>query len=245
MKLDIVNMNSESKSHTRVKICGLTSVEHVQQAISIGADAIGMVFYDKSSRNINAERAIDLVRAAGPFVTTVGLFVNPQVDFVRRVLREVPLQLLQFHGDETSDFCEQFERPYIKALRVKKIFDATEDKSPTKNQIEIREAKQDIVEESKKFVSAQGILLDAYSHKGRGGTGESFNWGCVPESLPNSHLILAGGLSEKNIADAVRQTRPYAVDVSSGVESSPGHKDFEKMAGFVRAVREADDQWMT
>ncbi len=226
-------MNDESKTHTRVKICGLTSVEDVRKAVSLGADAIGMVFYENSPRNISVETAIDLVKAAGPFVTTVGLFVNPDISFVKSVLKQVPLQLLQFHGDATPGFCEQFERPYIKALRVKQLLNASE-----KNvEVEIEETKKQIIRESEKFTSAQGILLDTYSDKGRGGTGESFNWGCVPQQLPNTPVILAAGLSDKNIAGAIKQTQTYAVDVSSGVEFSPGKKDHKKMERFIEAVR--------
>ncbi len=222
-------MNDALKTHTRIKICGLTSVEDVRSAVAFGADAIGMVFYEKSLRNITIEVATELAREAGPFVTTVGLFVNPEKEFVQRVLKQVPLQLLQFHGDETAAFCEQFERPYIKALRVKNRMNASHD--------EVKETQASIIQESEQFKSAQGILLDTYSEKGRGGTGESFNWDCVPDMLPSSHIILAGGLSLKNVGSAIKETHPYAVDVSSGVESSPGKKNHKAIAGFISAVR--------
>ena len=209
-------MNDTLKAHVRIKICGLTSVDDVCAAVALGVDAIGMVFYDKSSRNISIDMAAELVKAAGPFVTTVGLFVNPEKEFVQSVLKRVPLQLLQFHGDETAAFCEQFERPYIKALRVKNRINASND--------EVKQLQASIIREAEHFNSAQGILLDAYSEKGRGGTGESFNWDCVPDALPNSHIILAGGLSPENVGNATKETLPYAVDVSSGVELSPGKK---------------------
>lgn len=225
-------MTDLSLIHTRTKICGLTNLDDVRAAVAFGADAIGMVFYEKSPRNISAKKAKELARAAGPFVTTVGLFVNPTAEFVSEVINEVPLQLLQFHGDEPADFCEQFSVPYIKALRVKPIFESSDAELPA---LEIDAIQQQIIQDIEKFSSAQGILLDTFSKKGRGGTGEMFNWECVPSSC-NKPIILAGGLGPDNVADAIAQTKPYAVDVSSGVESAPGKKDQQLVKKFITAV---------
>lgn len=202
----------------RVKICGLTSVDDALAAVAQGADAIGLVFYQKSPRYVTLEQAAVIARAVGPFVTTVGLFVDPTPEAVELVLDAVPLHLLQFHGNESPAFCAAFSRPYIKALRMADNVDVT------------------AVERDFLYAGAQGLLLDSYSPAAPGGTGETFGWERIPEvrRLP---LILAGGLSSQNVAAAIAQVRPYAVDVSSGVESAPGRKDSDRMAAFLRAVR--------
>ncbi len=185
-------------------------------AVAAGADAIGLVFYAKSPRAVDVEQAHSILAALPPFVTTVGLFVDIERAELERILARVPLDLLQFHGDESVQDCEGFNRPYIKALRVK--------------------AGDDIAAQVNTYPSAQGILLDTYVEGVPGGTGEAFDWSLVPQAL-SKPVILAGGLRPDNVAAAVAQVRPYAVDVSGGVEASKGIKDAEKIGAFIRAAR--------
>jgi len=206
---------------TRIKICGITRLEDVQAAASSGADAIGLVFYEESSRHVTLQQAIQLAAAIPPFVTLVGLFVNTPEEDVRNVLRQVPLDVLQFHGEEAQEFCIQFGRPYLKAVRVK--------------------AGVDLVQCAARYRSAQGLLLDAYVEGAHGGTGESFDWALIPHGLPLP-VILSGGLHAGNVAQAIKQVRPYAVDVSSGVESAKGIKDAAKVAAFINEVKNIDLQ---
>ena len=206
---------------TRIKICGITRVEDVIDAVHNGADALGLVFYDKSPRNVTVKQAMQLTEVVFPFVTMVGLFVNPSAAAVREVLRSVPLDVLQFHGDEEPEFCAQFGRPYLKAVRVKEGVD--------------------LVQYATKFSGAQGLLLDAYVEGAHGGTGASFDWALIPHDLPLP-VILSGGLHVGNLGTAIRQVRPYAVDVSSGVEVSKGIKDEAKMAAFINEVNRIDLQ---
>ena len=200
----------------RVKICGITRVEDALAAAAAGADAIGLVFYAKSPRAVDIEQAREILAALPPFVTSVGLFVDAERSELERILASVPLDLLQFHGDESVQQCEAFGRPYIKALRVK--------------------AGDDIAAQVARYPSAQGILLDAYVEGVPGGTGEAFDWSLIPQTL-SKLLILAGGLRPDNVAEAVSRVRPYAVDVSGGVEASKGVKDVEKVGAFIRAAR--------
>ena len=204
----------------RVKICGITRVEDALAAAAAGADAIGLVFYAKSPRAVDIEQAREILAALPPFVTSVGLFVDAERSELERILASVPLDLLQFHGDESVQQCEAFGRPYIKALRVK--------------------AGDDIAAQVARYPSAQGILLDAYVEGVPGGTGEAFDWSLIPQTL-SKPLILAGGLRPDNVAEAVSRVRPYAVDVSSGVESSRGVKDATLIYQFCRAVCVADN----
>lgn len=199
----------------RVKICGITRVEDALAAVNAGADAIGLVFYTKSPRAVSAPQAKAITDKLSPFVTTVGLFVNAPVEDIQQVLAEVSLSLLQFHGDESAEFCQQFNKPYIKALRVREGMDI--------NRI------------IGQYKSAVGILLDSYRPGIPGGTGETFNWQYIPEN-PSKPIILAGGLNASNVADAVRQVRPFAVDVSGGVEQTKGIKDPTKINAFIREV---------
>ena len=201
----------------RVKICGITRVEDALAAAAAGADAIGLVFYAGSPRAVGVEQARAIIAALPPFVTTVGLFVDAGRDELAHILASVPLDLLQFHGDESAEQCEGFGRPYIKALRVR--------------------AGDDIVARVADYPSAQGILLDAYVEGVPGGTGEAFDWSLIPQGL-SKPLILAGGLRPDNVAAAVAQVRPYAVDVSGGVEASKGIKDAQKVGAFIRAARD-------
>ncbi len=205
---------------TRIKICGLTRAEDVQAAANSGADALGLVFYDKSSRNISVQQAAQLARIIPPFITVVGLFVNAEANFVRAVLKHVSLDLLQFHGEESPDFCAQFGKPYIKAIRVKSGID--------------------LLQCAARFHTAQGLLLDAHVEGIEGGTGKTFDWTLIP-TLPLP-VILSGGLQPGNVASAIQQVRPYAVDVSSGVEITKGIKDAAKIATFINEVNNIDLQ---
>ncbi|MBU3070324.1 phosphoribosylanthranilate isomerase [Aestuariicella sp. G3-2] len=203
-------------SQVRVKICGITSTADAEAAVAAGADAIGLVFFAKSPRAVTVEQAAAIARKVGPFVTVVGLFVDADSEFVTNVLNHVPLHVLQFHGDESESYCQQFQRPYLKALRMKDDLDVSTAMA--------------------KFSSAVGILLDAYRPGVPGGTGETFDWQRVPaqSSVP---VVLAGGLNPENVATAVESTQVYGVDVSGGVEASPGKKDTEKMMAFVRHAK--------
>lgn len=202
---------------TRIKICGLTREEDVRAAVSAGADAIGFVFYPPSPRFVPFERAAELARWIPPFVTTVGLFVEPGRDFVRTALQHVPLQVLQFHGDEKEADCVGFGLPYIKAARMRPGLD--------------------LVKYAASFPGAQGLLLDAFV-EGYGGGGETFDWSLIPDTLPMP-LILSGGLNAANVGEAVRRVHPWAVDVSSGVESAKGIKDAARITDFVAGVQHA------
>lgn len=203
---------------TRIKICGLTREADVAAAVQAGADAIGFVFYAKSPRAVDIERARALCRIVPAFVSTVGLFVNEDPGRVREVLAEVPLSLLQFHGDERAADCERYARPYIKAARVMPGLD--------------------LVDYAAGFPSASGLLLDAFV-EGYGGGGQTFDWSLIPAGL-SLPLILSGGLHPKNVEQAVRQVRPWAVDVSSGVEQGKGIKDAALIEAFISGVRNAD-----
>jgi phosphoribosylanthranilate isomerase len=202
---------------TRIKICGITRELDLQAVIDNGADAFGLVFYEKSPRHVGLQQAEKIIRAAKPFVTVVGLFVNPTVDYVREVLAQVSLDVLQFHGEEPPEFCAQFGKPYLKAVRVK--------------------IGVDLVQYAIRYAGAQGLLLDAYIEGTHGGTGESFDWALIPNDLPLP-VILSGGLHAGNVAEAIKQVRPYAVDVSSGVETAKGIKDAAKVVAFIKAVKD-------
>jgi phosphoribosylanthranilate isomerase len=206
---------------TRIKICGITREQDLRAVVHGGADAIGLVFYEKSPRHVSLQQAVKLVRAMPPFVTVVGLFVNPSVEYVREVLSQVPLDVLQFHGEEEPVFCAQFGKPYLKAIRVK--------------------VRVDLLQCAARYAGAQGLLLDAYIEGTHGGTGESFDWELIPHDLPLP-VILSGGLHAGNVAAAIAQVRPYAVDVSSGVEASKGIKDAAKVAAFIKEVKSIDLQ---
>jgi phosphoribosylanthranilate isomerase (EC 5.3.1.24) len=197
----------------KVKICGITSVGDAKAAVAAGADAIGLVFFAPSPRNIaNFAIAREIALSVGPFVTVVGLVVNPERGFLDEILRQVPLHVIQFHGDEDEPFCASFCRPFIKAVRMKPGLD--------------------IGAVISSYPSACGILLDTYKKGVPGGTGETFNWELVPADAITP-IVLAGGLIPENIAAAVRIVSPYGVDVSGGVESSPGIKDKNKIKAFI------------
>lgn len=203
---------------TRIKICGLTREADVDAAVAAGADAIGFVFYPPSPRYVTPERAAELACRVPPFVDVVGLFVNASAEEIGATCASVPLNLLQFHGDETPAFCRSFARPWLRAARVRPGLD--------------------LVEFARSYSDARGLLLDAFV-EGYGGGGHVFDWTLIPPGLPG-HLVLSGGLHADNVGDAIRRVRPVAVDVSSGVEAGKGIKDHDKIAAFVAAVRAAD-----
>lgn len=200
---------------TRVKICGITRVEDALAVVAHGGDAIGLVFYEKSPRYVDVRRAAEIVAALPAFVSAVGLFVDAPAEQVRAVLREVRLDVLQFHGDESPAYCAQFGLPYLKAVRVR--------------------AETNLVQYATDYAEAKGLLLDAFTEGVPGGTGQVFDWRLIPAELSRP-VILAGGLNAANVAEAIRRTRPYAVDVSGGVEREKGIKDADKIAAFMRGV---------
>ncbi|KAF0815004.1 N-(5'-phosphoribosyl)anthranilate isomerase [Andreprevotia sp. IGB-42] len=202
----------------RIKICGLRDTENALLAARAGADAIGFVFYAPSPRNVEIDVAARIVAALPAFVSSVALFVDADPALVREVIGRVKIDLLQFHGDEAPEYCRQFGRPYIKAVRVK----------PDTN----------LVEYCAQYPDAKGVLVDAFVDGTPGGTGEAFDWTLLPNDLPLP-LILSGGLHPDNVTDAVRKVRPWAVDVSSGVEAARGIKDPARIQAFIHAVAAA------
>ena len=199
----------------RIKICGITRPGDAEQAMALGADTVGCVFHAASARHVTAEIAQDIQVAVGNAGTLVGLFVDPTVDQVQAVLDRVDLDVLQFHGQESPAFCEQFQRPYLKAVAMS--------------------ADVDLSAVNKAYESARGLLLDS-AHEGQfGGTGQRFDWDWIDTGLAN-RLMLAGGLNADNVGEAIRQVRPAAVDVSSGVERDKGIKDSGRMKAFIEAV---------
>ena len=203
----------------RVKICGITRIEDALAAARAGAHAIGLVFFEKSPRHVEFGRATAIVNALPPFVSSVALFVNPERREVEDAISIVRPDLLQFHGEEDESFCASFHVPYIKAARVKPGLD--------------------LVQYAACYPSAKGILLDAWVEGEQGGTGRMFDWSLIPGNLPLP-LILSGGLNPDNVTDAILKVDPWAVDVSSGVESSRGIKDAAKIAAFIQGVKKAD-----
>ena len=200
---------------TKIKICGFTNADNAREAAFAGVDAIGLVFYEKSPRNVDINSAREIIAALPPFVNRVGLFVNANPSFIDEVLCEVPLDTLQFHGDEGVIDCTQYQMPFIKSVRVS--------------------LDTNIAQIADDFSQASALLLDSYNSHTYGGTGEVFDWSlaCVEIELP---VILAGGLNSDNVAEAIKQVRPYAVDASSGVESEPGVKDVDKIRAFIRQI---------
>lgn len=208
-------------ANTRIKICGITRPEDARLAADSGADAVGLVFYGPSPRFVSVSQAAEIAAAVTPLVTVVGLFVNESASGVERILQQVPLGMLQFHGDESGEFCRQFNRPWMKAVRVR--------------------PDMDLVAACTDFPGASAVLLDAWQEGVPGGTGKTFDWGLVRDQLPLP-TVLAGGLTAGNVGQAIARLRPAAVDVSGGVEQSPGCKDAGKINEFIAAVRAADTQ---
>jgi phosphoribosylanthranilate isomerase len=204
---------------SRVKICGITRLQDAQAAIEAGADALGFVFYKPSPRYIDPVDAKKIIASLPPFVTTTALFVNEEESVVNQIIQLIQPDLLQFHGDETPTYCSQFDRPYIKALRMADDIDLSQELSL--------------------FASARAILLDTYVKGVPGGTGATFNWQLIPASISNK-IILAGGLDSDNVGAAIEQVRPYAVDVSGGLEAEKGIKSLEKITKFMSEVNNAN-----
>ena len=220
MSLDSIALTKQTslanKVHkTRIKVCGITSVADALAAVDAGADAIGLVFYDNSPRCVSIARARDIAACVPPFISVVGLFVDADNEFMQAVLEQVPLTLLQFHGNEPDSWCQRWNRQYIKALRVRPEMSV----------------KQAVAQ----YPGASGVLLDAYRKGVPGGTGEAFDWRLIPGSLEKP-VILAGGLDATNVAEAIERVAPFAVDVSSGVELEPGVKNHDALRAFARAV---------
>ena len=201
---------------TRIKVCGITRLFDAVSAAGLGVDAIGLVFYSNSPRKVNIKEAQRIAAELPPFISVVGLFVDSEADFIHDVIASVALDLLQFHGNESAQFCRQFGVPYIKAVRM----------SPDK----------DLTELSEKFSDARGLLLDAYEAGVPGGTGKTFEWSEELVKEISCPIILAGGLNATNVRRAIKTIDPWAVDISSGVESKPGVKDFLMMSEFVKKV---------
>ncbi|MEO7741691.1 MAG: phosphoribosylanthranilate isomerase [Usitatibacter sp.] len=208
-----------SIGRTRIKICGIQVPAHARLAAEAGADAIGVVFHPASPRFVTIAQAAAVAAVLPPFVTVVGLFVNHDANRVRETLAAVPLGLLQFHGDEPPDFCAQFGVPYVRAVRMGEG--------------------TDLVEYAGRFKGARALLVDAHVPGQPGGTGRVFDWSLIPRELPIP-IILSGGLDAANVARAVREVKPWAVDVSSGVESSRGTKDPARIVEFIRSVLSED-----
>lgn len=208
-------------AYTRIKICGITRADDARAATDCGADAIGLVFYGKSPRAVTFDKAAAVAAVIPPFVSIVALFVDEQPDTIRQALETLPIDLIQFHGDESPHFCRQFGRPWIKALRVREGVD--------------------LATECARYRGARAVLLDSWQEGVPGGTGTSFDWKLAAGALPLP-VVLAGGLHAGNVGAAMRTLQPVAVDISGGVESSPGVKDVRRMQQFVAAVRAADRQ---
>ncbi|BBB29428.1 phosphoribosylanthranilate isomerase [Neptunomonas japonica] len=204
----------------RVKICGITRAEDALTAIAAGAHSLGFVFYKPSPRYVEPSIAADIISVLPPFITTTALFVDESPDVVKEIVALTKVDLLQFHGKESPEYCVQFERPYIKALRMKPGLD--------------------LVQQASSYSSSRAVLLDAYKAGVPGGTGESFEWNRIPQSMRSS-IILAGGLCAENVAQAIEQVKPFAVDVSGGVEESAGLKDANKINCFFKEVARANN----
>lgn len=206
-------------TRTRVKICGITRPDDGIEAARLGVDAIGLVFYEKSPRNVSIEQARVICEALPGFVTVVSLFMNPDAEQVNKVLAACAIDLIQFHGTESADFCQSFDRPYIKAVGMA--------------------GNEKLVDAMQQYSTAKALLLDSHVSGAAGGTGETFDWNAIPQQYRNS-VILAGGLKPDNVAAAIRKVQPYAVDLSSGVESEPGIKDAALMVQLMNEVREVN-----
>jgi phosphoribosylanthranilate isomerase len=203
---------------TRIKVCGITNLDDALSVVEAGADALGFVFYPQSPRSIDPESAREIIRILPPLVTSVGIFVNEHIEKVQEIAKHCFLDLLQFHGEESPEYCDWFSRRVVKAFRIR-------DSIP--------------LDEMKRY-NVSGFLLDTYSKDLPGGTGVSFDWSLVRESVHQKPLVLAGGLTPESVGEAIGEIRPYAVDVSSGVEKSPGSKAPEKIRQFILAVQETD-----
>ena len=203
---------------TKIKICGITNLKNALEAVALGVDALGFVFFKDSPRYIEPKKAREIINYLPSFILRVGLFVNASKEEVLSAISDSRINMLQFHGDEDEKFCNQFDLPYIKAI-------------PFKNGINLLECCQ-------LFSSCSALLIDTYSEKMRGGTGKSFNWNLIPKKLPLP-LIIAGGLNVDNVSLLINSVNPYAVDISGGVELDKGKKDYNLMKNFVLGVNDA------
>jgi len=208
-------LTAGSVARTRVKVCGLTRPEDALAAARLGADAIGIIFYPPSPRGVDIEGARNVRHALPPFVTVVGVFVDPQADFLERAIREASLDLVQFHGSEPPEFCQACSRPYVKAVRMREGVD--------------------LHQVARRYSGARALMLDSFESGKQGGTGKTFDWSLIPKDL-ELPFILAGGLTPGNVASAVASVSPFAVDANGGVEASPGIKDHAKIEAFIREV---------
>ncbi|MBR7059126.1 MAG: phosphoribosylanthranilate isomerase [Neisseriaceae bacterium] len=206
--------------HIRTKICGITRIQDAICVANCGADAIGLVFYPDSPRYVNCQTAKQIIQALPPFISVVGLFVNPSSDYVTRVIETLPIDYLQFQGDEDENFCTKFKRPYIKAIRVCN--------------------RQDIENALQQYQTARALLFDAYHPQQYGGSGKHFDWNILPDNIKNRTWILAGGLNSDNIVQAITTTRTLNIDISSGVESDKGIKDAQKIKQFMQQIRKLE-----
>ena len=213
------NTTVHSPARVRVKICGITSVEAAQAVANAGADSIGLVFYEKSPRNVSIEKAAEICASLPPFVTCVGLFLDPSTEFVETVLANVGLDLLQFHGSETPEFCQSFPRAYIKAIGMESV-----------------NTEEDFKKLADHYTAAKGFLVDSHAAGKAGGTGQTFDWSHIPQKYAKP-IILAGGLNPNNVADAMQRCDVYGIDLSSGVESQPGIKDKQKITKLMKEVQ--------
>ncbi len=228
--------HTRASIRTRIKVCGLTRLADAEAAVMHGADALGLIFWKPSPRYIDPLAAQPLVSCAGPFVATVGVFVNPTRDEVLRAIEQAGISTLQFHGEEDPDFCASFQRPWIKAFKVGQPVSQV---LPRKSASVPGGEQGDLLESTLSYQAASAWLFDAFDARLVGGTGEAFDWNLVPKNLARP-LVLSGGLNVSNVGDAVRRLRPYAVDVSSGVELDKGIKDAGRIAAFIHGVRDAD-----
>ena len=209
------------KLRTRVKMCGITRTDDALAAAALGVDAIGLVFYEKSPRHVDISQARVICQQLPAFVTTVALFLDADQALVTEVLDRVPVDMLQFHGSEDPAYCERFARPYIKALGMGSL------------------SQHGLISQSKAYTHARGLLLDSHAEGAAGGTGEVFDWSSIPQQL-NKPVILAGGITVSNVAEAISRVHPWAVDVSSGVEIEKGVKSVELMSAFMQEVNDAN-----
>ncbi len=203
----------------KIKICGITSEQDAHKSVALGADALGFVFYDQSPRHIEPPAARRIIQTLPPFVLAVGVFVNQPLETVRRIVDDCGLALAQIHGDETPAYCESLDRPVLRAIRLK----------DRRSFLSLAEYKG--------RAGVRGFVVDAFSPNSYGGTGQTVDWALAGEAAKAAPVLLAGGLTPHNVREAIEQVRPYGVDVSSGVEASPGRKDPEKLATFIQAVR--------
>jgi len=213
---------------TRIKFCGITREQDMQQAVLLGVDAVGLVFASNSPRAVDVQRACTLIDHCGPFVARIGLFMDQNASTINHILNHVSLDMLQFHGTESEQFCASFGMPYLKSVAMGGNPNALTNKSLS-----------ELLNVNTDYMTASALLLDSNELGQPGGSGKTFDWKKVPDI--NRPIIIAGGLDAANVGEAITQFKPYAVDVSSGIESAKGEKDVDKMKDFVESVRTANE----